>query len=381
MHKIIITILICFFSQISYIHANIDKANFWLTQKRGANIFNININRSDIRAAKEYGINFLRIAPDKFKSSSKDFLIGSADNYTSINTIDLDNLKKILDICYLENMPVIITMLSLPGSRWKQNNSNKDDIRIWQDPKYLKMSVKFWGEFAKEVASHPAIIGLNILNEPHPEQALHNTNLKDEELNAKANKKMHEFNDAIIAAIRAHNKNVAIILDSANYADPAFFKFLTPHNDPKVIYSFHMYEPYAYTNRKLNKNKVHYPGTIENIYWDKKALRGILKAVNDFQNKYNIPSNRILVGEFGVNRMNPDVEKYFKDLLEIFDENGWHHAFYAFRQDDWPGMDYELGKKGLSLKQWEEFDQGITHNLKRDSSSKIFKTIIKSLSN
>jgi hypothetical protein len=41
--------------------------------------------------------------------------------------------------------------------------------------------------------------------------------------------------------------------------------------------------------------------------------------------------------------MQKGLAQYFLDLIAIFKKNGWHWAFYAFREDCWDGMDYELG--------------------------------------
>ena len=49
------------------------KINFWNVQQKGANIFNRNITIDDIKVAKQYGIKFIRLAPDKFISSNADF--------------------------------------------------------------------------------------------------------------------------------------------------------------------------------------------------------------------------------------------------------------------------------------------------------------------
>lgn len=114
----------------------IQKITFWDVQQKGANIFNYDIASEDVKAAKKYGIKFIRLSPDKFSTSHRDFLIGNADDYRGLIKEDLEKLKQILDICYQEEMPVLITMLSLPGSRWKQNNKDKDDVRIWKNKKY-----------------------------------------------------------------------------------------------------------------------------------------------------------------------------------------------------------------------------------------------------
>jgi endoglucanase len=67
-------------------------------------------------------------------------------------------------------MPVVITMLSLPGSRWKQNNNDQDDLRIWNEKDYQRQAAVFWQELALKLKDHSAVVGYNILNEPHPER-------------------------------------------------------------------------------------------------------------------------------------------------------------------------------------------------------------------
>jgi hypothetical protein len=50
--------------------------------------------------------------------------------------------------------------------------------------------------------------------------------------------------------------------------------------------------------------------------------------------------------------MSSGLEQYFKDLIRIFNKEDWHFSFYAFREDTWDGMDYELGAKKLPWSYW-----------------------------
>jgi aryl-phospho-beta-D-glucosidase BglC (GH1 family) len=98
--------------------------------------------------------------------------MGDADDYTGLDKSDSKFLKSLLKIFQEEDMPVIITMTSLPGSRWKQNNGGRDDLRIWQDENYQKQAAKFWKDFALELRNDTIVVGYKILNEPHPEKIL-----------------------------------------------------------------------------------------------------------------------------------------------------------------------------------------------------------------
>lgn len=352
------------------------KFAFWDSQVKGCNIFNQNVDRETLQAAKQHGIQFIRLAPDKFASKEKDFLLGDADNYQAIAKGDLEKLKDVLNLCAEENLPVVLTMLSLPGSRWKQNNDGKDDLRIWSHSDFQRQAAEFWKDLAQELKDHQAIIGYNILNEPHPER-LYNThdssvfNVKQETVQIQ----LHNLYEAIITSIRSVDSQTPIVLDSSGYADPGTFTSLKPHKDPYLLYSFHMYEPYSYTNKTENAGRYSYPGSVENKMWDTKALEKYMEPVFEFQNKHKICANQILVGEFGAHRTSPGIDTYFKDLTHIFNKYKWHFAVYAFREDTWDGMDYELGDKRLPGSYWEAIEKGEKPNLKRYPDNPTFKLL------
>lgn len=356
------------------------KLSFWNVTRKGANMFSQEILRDDIHAAKEFGIEFLRIAPDKFLTKQKDFLIGDVDHYDRIVPEDMDRLKVLLDICAEEQMPVVLTMLSLPGSRWKQHNDDQDDLRIWMNEQYMSEAAAFWRDLAQAFKGHPALVGYNILNEPHPEK-LYSESLKKLSSDQKKHvyQMFNQFNHEMVKAIRSVDQDMPIIIDSSMHADAATFDDLEPQADPNILYSFHMYEPFDYTNYKSNKGKWTYPGDVNGISWNKEKLVDHLAAVRDFQSRHQIPSNRILVGEFGGHRMSKGLSVYFADLIDIFEENQWHFAFYAFREDTWDGMNYELGIKKLPASYWVSFEKGEAPGTIRDAKSKSFEVIKKSL--
>ncbi|MBI3211951.1 MAG: cellulase family glycosylhydrolase, partial [Simkania negevensis] len=174
-----------------------------------------------------------------------------------------------------------------------------------------------------------------------------------------------------------------VILDTGLYATPWAIDYLSPSPFTNIIYSFHMYEPYAYTTRKINNGRFSYPGYLplliddaqeENkspvtlIRWDKKALGQFLNPISSWQEKYHIPSSQILVGEFGCDRLSLGTSHYLQDLIQIFDSKNWHWAFYSFREDCWDSMDYELGDSKLSWKYWETAREGQTLDSFRKSN-------------
>jgi len=173
----------------------------------------------------------LRLAPDKFISTKRDFLLGNADNYEGIVQEDLQQLISILDICAEENMPVMLTMLSLPGSRWKQNNEGVDDLRLWIDNKFQTQAIQFWHDLAIKLKDHPAIIGYNPLNEPHPEKIIGMETSAIQDL-------LFKFYSKVVDSIRQVDHFTPIVLDCTDHADPQAFLYFKPQEKDNIVYSF-----------------------------------------------------------------------------------------------------------------------------------------------
>jgi hypothetical protein len=72
------------------------KIDFWATPRKGANMMNQVQTEAQFAAAADHGIQWVRLAPDKWKSASRDFLIGNADHYTGLDPADLATLKHAL---------------------------------------------------------------------------------------------------------------------------------------------------------------------------------------------------------------------------------------------------------------------------------------------
>ncbi|MCY3974077.1 MAG: cellulase family glycosylhydrolase [Simkaniaceae bacterium] len=348
--------------------------DYWNVQRKGANYFNRVPSEEWFVAAKKTGIRFARLAPDKWNCEQRDFLIGNADSFTEIPRSDLKILKNTLDQAQRNDIKVVITLLSLPGSRWKQNNDGKRDLRIWQQRDYQNQAASFWKALAKELQGHPAVVGYNILNEPHPEClfGIHDymevdfrkwyDTIKDSPAD------LNVFYREIVSAIREVDPSMPIVIDVGLYATPGAISYLTPIDDDNILYSFHMYEPYVYTSDRVIKGKrFSYPGPIPPsecdpdrpdsrgaTYWDGKALEQFFRPVLLWQKQFAIPSSRILVGEFGCRRTAVGADKYLSHLIRIFNDNKWHWAFYAFREDSWDGMDYELGAGQLLHRRYRD---------------------------
>lgn len=395
--KIFYTTLLCFLSIVFFTQSFAsDKMDYWSVQRKGANFFNQTPSSDWFLAATEAGIEFARLAPDKWECEHRDFLLGDVDEFAEISFKDYQNLKNILDKAGCNDIKIVITLLSLPGSRWKQNNQGKDDLRIWQQEKYKNQAIQFWKFLAGLLKDHPAVVGYNILNEPHPELLCGIGDYREIDFEKwyqsviGSGADLNLFYQDVVNAIREVDTATPIILDTGMYATPWAIRYLTPMSDEKILYSFHMYEPYAYTTRKINHGRYNYPGilplqledaeknnlsTSTTMNWNQEALKEFLEPINQWQQKHAISSSQIFVGEFGCDRSARGADKYLKDLIEIFNLNNWHWAFYSFREDSWDSMDYELGSDQLSWEYWEAIESG--ENLDKFRKSNPLFDIIK----
>ena len=158
------------------------------------------------------------------------------------------------------------------------------------------------------------------------------------------------FYNRVIAAIRAVDPVTPVMVDRGWFANPrslaAWPQALT---DDRVLYAFHMYEPYAATSAPNMKRDqpLRYPGVTTDhaggeMRWGREAVATHIGAAFDWAKAQGLPPTRIVAAKFGCMRLWPDCGTYLTDVLDAVEARGGHWAFYAFREDEWEGMDYEL---------------------------------------
>jgi endoglucanase len=335
--------------------AEASKIEFWKTPLRGANFSNKIPTREWFEAAKNQHIEFVRMAPDYWHSQERDFLIGDTTRFNRIVQADLKKLQEVLGWANETGIKVVLTMLSQPGARLIQLNNNRPDTLLWIDSGFHKASASFWKQIASALKDHPALIGYDILNQPHPESMFGFRDFWTESFAAwyedhrGTSADLNEFNLTVVNAIRNVDPDTPIIVESGHYGHPWAFEYLRPLNFKNVIYSFHMSEPYEYTQKVHNRGRYKYPGSIpvgelqQSVFWNRELLARFFAPVIRWQKDHEIPSRRIFVGEFSVDRTTPGAANYLSDLINVFETHKWHWAFYAFRPDMWDNVDYELG--------------------------------------
>ena len=350
------------------------KIEFWHTQRKGANGDGGKDPEKWFGAAAEVGIEFVRLIPVNWQSQGRDFLLGDADNFRGIPVQDFKKLKETLDVAHRYNVKVVLTMFSLPGARNRQDNDYKFDYRLWTEQKYQKQALAFWKELAARLKDHPAIVGYNPLNEPHPARRDGFESDRDSKgfedwLNRHKDgtSDLNRFYRLLVKAIRSQDTETPIILDGWFHSTPNGLRHLTPVDDNALLYAFHFYEPWIFATYRINKGRFSYPDNMPGdtanttTRWTKAQIHQRLQPVVEWAHRYNIPTWRIMAEELGCDRRVAGAKEYLEDIIGIFNAAQWHWAFYSFRASDWDGLDYELGTERLGWKYWQQREKGIDH--------------------
>lgn len=370
-----------------------DLINFWDAPQHGGNSFNrLPPDQPYFDALSGYGASWVRLSYDKWKPEKRDFLIGDADKYEGLVAADLKTLRAALDRADKAGLKVVIAPLSLPGMRWAQNNDKKFDGRLWQDKAYWTQAAAFWRDLAAALKDHPAVAAYNIINEPAPEKEgglAEHVSVADMRAwytdKAGSARDLPAFYDTVIKAIREVDPVTPVMADSGWYAAADAFSYWPAKlTDDRVLYSFHMYEPYAATSAPNMKREkpYRYPGVVPygeaEQKWDAERVQAYLAQPVEWADSRGIARNRMVAGEFGCMRRLPFCTQYLEDVLTPLEANNLHWAFYSFREDAWDGMDYELGDKKVNWKYWEAMENNEPDPVKRKATPQ-FEPIAKRL--
>lgn len=345
-----------------------DGVTGWERQRVGANCFNRRVSAAWMDAAKAAGIGLVRLAYEKW--GPRDYLLGSADSYEQLVAADLKELIAVLDGFAARKMAVVLVPLTLPGARWRQKNGGRRDDRLWKDRSYWRQSVRFWRDLAQALRGHPAIAAYDLLNEPAPEVALGKPSFWkgsypewQRSVRGTAGD-LNAFHRELVEGVRAVDGRIPLLLETGLYATPWAIEVLEAVPDPQVLYSVHMYEPWGYTTWRMHRGTLRYPGPIAieeagaTVQMDAAWLRTFLEPIGKWMRAHGVAPERMVIGEFGCGRRCAGAGQYLADLVREFDRQGWHWMLYSYREDDWEGMDYELGSGAPPGWYWDAAEAG-----------------------
>jgi endoglucanase len=368
------------------------KISFWdETQRKGANMHTSKHRPGHWQAAAELGLDFVRLMPECLPAQQRDFLIGNADSYQGIVDADFQSLIRELDMAERYDIKVVLVMFSLPGARYSQFNNDQDDGRLWRAESYQSQAIAFWRDLAYRLRNHPAVVAYNPLNEPHPDRE-YGYELGDEGFDAWYRSirgtvaDLNLFNRRIVEAIREVDPDTPIMLDGWFYTHAKGFPYLEPVDDDRVLYAFHNPGAWQMCHSGPNQGRYSYPDRVPSYWnglgerWDRDRLAQEFVDVERWIETHDVPMNRIIASEFLYERWIPGAQQYMSDLISLYNERGWHWAFYAFRPDGgWTGLDYEMGtEEQMPPGYWSAIERGEDpETLKRRTDSPLWQVIVR----
>jgi hypothetical protein len=254
----------------------------------------------------------------------------SLEDFDSWLESELRKLDAALPACEKYGLYVVVDLHSPPGGKATVSGYVGSDARLFTDPACQAKFVDSWRRIAERYKNAKPIWGYDLANEPV------------EDLVEEGCADWQGLAERAARAIRVIDAERAIIVEPASWGGPDGLNDLVPLTVSNVVYSVHMYVPHAFTHQGVHSRgpEYRYPGIIDGQTWDKARLEAALQPVFDFQRTYGA---RIYIGEFSAIRWAPDnsAYRYLKDLIDIFEEQGWDWTYHAFRE--WNGWSVEHG--------------------------------------
>jgi hypothetical protein len=307
-----------------------------LPRLRGAMIKPDTFRSEDLKVlAGEWKANHVRwqLLWDGFPNGPAD--TATVEEFDAWIDKQIAQLDKMLPELEHYGVRVALDLHTPPGGRLPRETGPA--MRLFQEKKFQDAFMATWQKLAHKYKDSKVIWCYDLLNEavetPHIPEDKGLLNWR--ELALKTSKEIRKIDPV-----------KAIVIEPAPWGAPSaleWFEPFDPKEVPNVVYSVHMYLPHVFTHQGVydTPTGLVYPGKMpDGKHWDKEQLRKSLQVVKDFANDYGVA---IYMGEFGSIRWAPEnsTYRYLKDIIEIFEEEGWDWAYHAFRE--WDGWRVEHG--------------------------------------
>ena len=282
-----------------------------LERLRGVMISNTTVTKKDLEyLSKEWNANQIRWQLGNIYANDSIINLNSYDRWLEKELLKLDTT---LSICEKLKLNICLDLHSAPGGLDSKGNN-----LVFYNLLYKNKFIETWNKIAKRYKGRKIIYAYDLVNEPH------------EPIDS-CKYPWTDLASEVVNSIRKIDPSKPIIVEprGQNFDD------FIPLTCDSIIYSYHMYSPWAFAGQGLGglPAAITYPGIISGTYWNKEKLRTWLVPVWDFQKAFNV---QIYIGEFSAIRWAPDnsAYRYIKDLIEIFEDYGWDWSYHAFREFD-----------------------------------------------
>ena len=315
----------------------------WLSQYRkyDHDHFKSFIKESNISQISSWGMDHVRLPVDYplFEDDDKPFTYKQSG---------FDYVSRCLDWCEKNNLDVVLDLHRAPGFSFYTYERET----LFKDPVLQKRFISLWQELAKRFSSRkkPRII-FELLNE----------------IVLPSSDPWNELSAKTIKGIREVDNDHWIMVGGNFWNSASALKDLTIFDDPKIVYTFHFYEPFPFTHQKASWSKelsafnteLEYPGGIPGLIefiekneWTRKGLERFVgkqmdkhllteyfKPVLDFLKDNERP---VYCGEYGVIEIAPreSLRRWYRDFIGMLRENRIGRACWSYKGMSFSLVDY-----------------------------------------
>jgi len=279
-------------------------------------------DEKNVRDLAEWGANHVRWQLNWTPMKKAAAWAADLDRYDEWLAGALADADKAIDACEKHGILVLLDLHTPPGGR-----AEGGVCRMFGEPRYSEKFLAVWEQIARRYKGRDIIYAYDLINEPV-------------EPSTGARVAWRDLATEATRRVRAIDPAKPVVFEPGPWGGCAGFDQLVPLDLDRVVYSFHMYQPHAFTHQGVHGSKVgvRYPGVVGGEMWDKERLREAMRPAVDFQREFNV---HMIVGEFSAIRWAPDHSafRYLRDVVDVFEECGWDWCYHAFRE--WSGWSVE----------------------------------------
>jgi hypothetical protein len=217
---------------------------------------------------------------------------------------------------------------------------------VWQDQDAQDAWAEMWRYAAKLYRNNAVVVGYDLMCEPNSVVVLPEEIYDPEEFYPRYAGTSYDWNrfyPTIVTAIREIDPDMPILVGGMGWSGNYWLPYLEPVDDPRIVYMVHQYEPQDDYTHQEPDGEITYPGMLD-LDWDgtpdefgREWLDEYFSIIDNYKAEHGVV---VAVNEFGVNRWVPGGAEFMDDSMELFEERGMNHAFWAFNPS-WPEVAVE----------------------------------------
>ena len=155
---------------------------------------------------------------------------------------------------------------------------------MFSDQQYADKLMEVWDRIARRYRGRSCVYAYDLINEPVEPKTGGRTTWR-------------ELATRAIDTIRAVDPGKPVVYEPGPWGGPQGFERALPLERDRVIYSFHMYQPHAFTHQGVYGpwTRLRYPGVVKGEHWDRERLRETMAPAIRFTS----PGSRLAANRHG----------------------------------------------------------------------------------